>query len=158
MTGVSSTTTDPHMARMPRRHLAMFIGTTPSMQDGRLVEVGAAARRLADGASSVPASSGDDTHRVAFCSEPGDDGLSGPPVVFFFLKLRCRWIQLPPPRDVSTGAAVFARSGSLLHLSFDRMNVFVKKYFLLRMYLAMASAHARRPQNLAHSSAHRPRP
>ena len=76
---------------------------------------------------------------------------------FFFLKLRCRAIQLLP-RDVSRCEADLARSGSLLHLSFDRMNVFLKKYFLLRMYLDMASAHARRPQNRAQSSAQRPRP
>ena len=90
MTGASSTTTDPHTVRTPtpplRRHLARLIGTTPSMHEGRLVMT-AAARRFGDGGDSEPASSGDDTQRVAFCSEPGEEGLSLP-VDFFFLKLR----------------------------------------------------------------------
>jgi len=37
-------------------------------------------------------------------------------------------------------------------------NVFFRKYLVLRMYLAMASAELWQPQNRAHSSAHRPRP
>ena len=86
---------------------------------------------------------------------------------FFRFKLRWRWIQLAPSRDFAPPtsdepevAAVFrdARSGSLAHLSFDRMNVFVKKYFLLWMYLEMALAQLWQPQKRAHSSAHSPRP
>ena len=84
-------------------------------------------------------------------------------VVFFRFRLRCRCNQLlpPAPLDFSFEGDDFpaSRSGSLVHFSFDSWkNVFLKKYFLLRMYLAMASALLWQPQNRAHSSAHRPRP
>lgn len=83
------------------------------------------------------------------------DGRSFALAGFLRFMLRWRWIQPPLSRVFDFGDA---RSGSLFHLSRDSRNVFVKKYFLLRMYLAMASAQLWRPQNLAHCSAHSLRP
>ncbi len=135
----------------------MLVGTTPSMQDGRRATCGESGG-VAGSADSI----GEDELRVVSFSEPVREGLESldlnPPLLprpRFFLKLRCRLIQLPFGFSHLLRARM---SGSLLHFSRVRRKVFFRKYFLLCTYLEMASAQPCRPVNRAHSSAHRPRP
>lgn len=143
----------------------MLTGTTPSMQDGRrkFLDVDEAG----EVAGEIVMRSGADPLRFVEATEAEKSPLADDVFLSVFLRfrLRWRWIQLPPPpppRDLVSPSSVVlcddARSGSLLHLSFERRKAFLKKYFLLCMYLDMASAELWQPQKRAHCSAHRPRP
>ena len=134
----------------------ILVGTTPSIQDGRLNGWGDPG-----GVTGSVESIGEDELLVVSFREPVLDGLESldlnppPPLPRFFLKLRWRLIQFPLGFSHLLRASI---SGSLLHFSRVRINVFLRKYFLLWTYLEMASAHACLQVNLAHSSAHRPLP
>ena len=134
----------------------IFTGTTPSIQDGRLIGFGV----LGGDTGSVD-NMGEEELRDFSLREPAREGLASrlkpppAPLPFFFLKLRWRLIQFP----LGFSSLLRARmSGSLLHFSRVRINVFLRKYFLLCTYFEMASAQLCLQVNLAHSSAHNPRP
>ncbi len=134
----------------------IFTGTTPSIQDGRRIGFG----MLPGGSGSVD-NMGEDELRDFSLRKPARDGLASrlrpppAPLPLFFLKLRCLLIQFP----FGFSSLLLAKmSGSLLHFSRVRINVFLRKYFLLWTYFEMASAQLCRHVNLAHSSAHSPRP
>ena len=131
------------------------MGTTPSIQDGRRKLWG-----LSGGVTASVESIGEEELLVVSFKDPVLDGLESldlnpPPLPLFFLKLRWRLIQFP----LGFSHLLLAKiSGSLLHFSRVRINVFLRKYFLLWTYLEMASAHPCLHVKRAHSSAHRPRP
>ena len=133
----------------------ILVGTTPSIQDGRRKLWG-----LPGGVTASVESIGEEELLVVSFKDPVLDGLESldlnpPPLPLFFLKLRWRLIQFP----LGFSHLLLAKiSGSLLHFSRVRINVFLRKYFLLWTYLEMASAHPCLHVKRAHSSAHRPRP